>query len=173
MIMMQHARYVDFDKSLHSQRPSFSSQVEKASTSNAGSGGQLPELGENGTALLRELQEATPLLPGRCAVRAETLGTNRVTNRVTNMGWRTMDGLFMFILNYYGSKCDRMWLPHWRSIQTPTFTPHHPHSSTNLDHFGNLTWETIDLDFSQGNCRKHLLSSNGTARAHESIMSRA
>jgi len=85
--MMQHARYVDFDKSLHSQRPSFSSQVEKASTSNAGSGGQLPELGENGTALLRELQEATPLLPGRCnAVRAETLGTNRVTN----MGWRTM-----------------------------------------------------------------------------------
>ena len=65
--MMKHARYVDFDKSLYFQRPSFSSQVEKASTSNAG-GGQLPELGENGTALLRELQEATPLLPGgRCS----------------------------------------------------------------------------------------------------------
>lgn len=43
---------------------SFKWIVEKASTSNAGSGGQLPELGENGTALLRELQEATPLLRG-------------------------------------------------------------------------------------------------------------
>lgn len=36
------------------------SQVEKASTSSA----QLPELGDNATALIRELQEATPLSLG-------------------------------------------------------------------------------------------------------------